>query len=336
MISDPVFIVGTERSGSNLLRLLLNELPEIAIPHPPHLMRDLAPVVRRYGALTEERNFRRLVQDAVRLVELHFAPWPVRLEVEELMREIPERDLYSVYAAIYEQYRKFNGKARWGCKSTFMIHHVADILQHHSSPQFVHLVRDVRDVAVSARRSVFCHFHPYYVARLWAEEQRRGIEWSAKVSSNQWLTVRYEDLIRHPARTLRTVCEFLGSTYTEEALKFFERPAARELSKLSRSWENVSKPVMKNNADKFLRHLSEHEIRLIEAVAQQEMEHFGYGLVTPAVALPEAVPKTWERAQYFASECWMKIREEGRALLHDRNARFRLRKKAFLWRLGWN
>ncbi len=35
---DPIFMIGIQRSGSNLLRLMLNQLPEIAAPHPPHVL----------------------------------------------------------------------------------------------------------------------------------------------------------------------------------------------------------------------------------------------------------------------------------------------------------
>lgn len=36
---SPIFIIGTERSGTNLLRLILNAHPNIALPHPPHIMK---------------------------------------------------------------------------------------------------------------------------------------------------------------------------------------------------------------------------------------------------------------------------------------------------------
>src|SRR5665213_1268446 len=153
VIENPIFIVGTERSGSNLLRLLLNELGNVCVPHPPHLMRDLTPLISRYGDLQVDRNFKRLIGDAIKLVELHFAPWPLALDPQKVVNEVPQRDLYSVYAAIYEQYRVHAGKTRWACKSTFMIHHVDTVLRHHRAPQFIHLVRDPRDVAVSARKS---------------------------------------------------------------------------------------------------------------------------------------------------------------------------------------
>src|SRR4030065_1091704 len=72
---DPIFIVGTERSGSNLLRAILNAHENICIPHPPHIMNELAHLVPRYGDLSQDKNFRRLIDHAVRVVELHFAPW---------------------------------------------------------------------------------------------------------------------------------------------------------------------------------------------------------------------------------------------------------------------
>jgi len=39
MTADPLFILGTERSGSNLLRLICNAHSRITIPHPPHILR---------------------------------------------------------------------------------------------------------------------------------------------------------------------------------------------------------------------------------------------------------------------------------------------------------
>jgi len=334
MIADPVFIVGTERSGSNLLRLLLNELPDLAIPHPPHLMRDLSKLAHKYGDLQQDVNFRRLVGDAVRLVELHFAPWPVRLDVDQVVRESPTCDLYSVYAAIYERFRLHSGTARWGCKSTFMIHHVRDVLDHHARPQFIHLVRDVRDVAVSARKSVFNHYHPYFVAKLWTREQELAITWSQRLPADTWLTLRYEDLIHDPPHAMRQVCDFLRSRYSADLLTFFEKPAARELSQWSRSWENVSRPVLQNNSGKFRSELSPLDIRIIESVARQAMEQFGYALVSKSEEL-DRLPNLLTRTRYFFEDQWMMLKEECRAFLLDKNARFRLKRKAYLWWINW-
>src|SRR5262249_10977142 len=147
------FIIGTERSGSNLLRLILNQHPSITIPHPPHILKTMMPVERLYGDLRRDANFKKLVDDAVRLVELHFAPWDVPIDLKSVLAEAAGRDVYCVKAAIYNQFRRAMGKPRWGCKSTFVIHYVDRVRRWHPDAQFIHLVRDGRDVAASAKRS---------------------------------------------------------------------------------------------------------------------------------------------------------------------------------------
>jgi hypothetical protein len=328
VIEDPIFIVGTERSGSNLLRLLLNELDGVCVPHPPHLMRDLTPVIGRYGDLDRDENFLRLIRDAIKLVELHFAPWPFKLDEAAALLEAPKRDLYSVYAAIYEQYRLHRGKRRWACKSTFMIHQVDEVLKHHRAPRFIHLVRDARDVAVSARTSVFCHYHPYFVADLWRREQSLGLEAAGRLTPETWFTLRYEDLIQDPARMMKAVCAFLNEPYRDDLLRFFEKSEAKELSQLSRSWENVARPIIAANREKFRTSLAAEDIALIETVAGPVMREFGYATETDG---PK--PGTLTKAGFRIAEEWMMWKEEGRALLKDRNARDRFKKKAYLWSL---
>ena len=71
MIRNPIFIAGTERSGSNLLRLILNSHSEIAVPHPPHVVRYFAPLEVAYGDLADDQNFADFVRDITRLVPWH-------------------------------------------------------------------------------------------------------------------------------------------------------------------------------------------------------------------------------------------------------------------------
>ena len=52
----PVFMIGTQRSGSNLLRLMINQLDQIASPHPPHIMERMHPLLDCYGDLNVDEN----------------------------------------------------------------------------------------------------------------------------------------------------------------------------------------------------------------------------------------------------------------------------------------
>jgi hypothetical protein len=333
---SPIFIVGTERSGSNLLRLILNQHPSIAIPHPPHLMKELMPLEPLYGDLSVDLNFRRLVDDAVRLVELHFAPWDVAVDRADAFARAVGRDVYGVKAAIYDQYRRAKGRRRWGCKSTFVIHYVDRVRRHHPDAKFVHLVRDARDVAVSAKTSVFNHFHPHYVARLWAEQQRTAIDLSRRLSAEQLLSVRYEDLLADPAREVRRVCAFLREDYADSLLDYFQGEEAKTLAAQSRSWENVAKSVLKDNGAKYKRELSAAEIRAVELQAFAELAHYGYALENDPARLREDARRGLAlatRLRYWAVENALSAAASAGAFVSDRNAPRRLRKNLFMWKL---
>ena len=55
----PVFMIGTQRSGSNLLRLMLNQLSDIASPHPPHILERMFPLMDHYGDLDKDENYKK-------------------------------------------------------------------------------------------------------------------------------------------------------------------------------------------------------------------------------------------------------------------------------------
>jgi hypothetical protein len=331
----PVFIVGTERSGSNLLRAILNSHPGIYIPHPPHIMKDLGPVEYLYGDLSDDRNFRRLIDDAAKLIELHFFPWEIAPSRAEVFETAAARNLYCVKAAFYEQYRRFKGAKRWGCKSTFMIHYAVAARKYSPGAQFIHLVRDGRDVAVSAKNSVFNHFHPYYVARLWSRQQKIAAGLSQQSGEKEFLTVRYEDLLSDPERTVKAICGFLGEDYSGSMLRYFENEETRQLAGFSKSWDNCSKPILRDNFGKYKKSLSGGEIRLFETAAWPELEHFGYPLDNPRAELAKlaSIPlSSARRAKYF-------LLEKGRmahillgSLYSDRNAFAMLKKRLFLGR----
>ena len=67
-------IIGTQRSGSNLLRVILNQSGEIASPHPPHILVTFAPLLKFYGNL-DAYAYKTLIDDVVNYVEANPVPW---------------------------------------------------------------------------------------------------------------------------------------------------------------------------------------------------------------------------------------------------------------------
>ena len=189
----PIFIIGTERSGTNLLRLILDSHSNITIPHPPHILKNFFKLEPLYFDLNTDNNFKKLIRDVVQMVELHPYTLGITIDREKVFHDVKERNLISVCFAIYNQVLENTKKKRWGCKSTFMINHVALIRRYYPSPKFIYMVRDGRDVAVSAKKSIFNRYSVYYTAQLWKKEQQTGIYWLRKLSQNDIFLIKYEE-----------------------------------------------------------------------------------------------------------------------------------------------
>ena len=172
------FMIGSQRSGSNWLRTMLDEREDLAGPHPPHMMRDFMPIIEKFGDLTEDLQFRILVDHLCTFVERNQVPWTDRhgtkikfsrtyiyrealnsLERVEMNREdvgnytpLPSgMYLLCVFDAIMNLYTRLNGKRLWICKSMGM-GNFHDLLLEFYGPErlrYIYLIRDPRDVAMS-------------------------------------------------------------------------------------------------------------------------------------------------------------------------------------------
>ncbi len=330
MIRDPIFIVGTERSGSNLLRMILNSHSHITVPHPPHIVRYFAPLERSYGDLANDRAFRVLVRDVVRLVRAHIYPWEVAVTEEETLRMTEERSVLGVHAAIYEQHRRATGKARWGCKSTFMIDHVPALLALFPGAKIILLVRDPRDVAASSRRSVFSTFHPYFTAQLWRRQQAIGARLLDTLTATQIHLLHYEELVAAPPPSLLQLCAFLGEPFEEPMLDFASSPEARRSARLAESWQRTGEPITTTRVAAWRSELTDEEVALVESVAGDLMARFGYEPEHSSESLAQVRITASDRARFHLEEALYRLRVERRSLARDENVWLRWRRDALM------
>ena len=101
MSSPPIFIIGTERSGSNLLRVILTSHSKIWIPHPPHFMNYFAHL--DYGDLHKDTTQKRVIKDMCRLVHFHIFPWnEFHLDIDEIQSRVQHPSMFGLTAALYE------------------------------------------------------------------------------------------------------------------------------------------------------------------------------------------------------------------------------------------
>lgn len=277
-----IFTIGTPRSGANLLRLMLNELPRIAAPHPPHILQRMMPLVSNYGDLEKPENFAQLIEDVCRLVELNPVSWSgVTLDRADIARRSRRRTLLGVHEAVYGAMAKAWEARSWCDQSLANIAYLPQIEAHYRSPRYIYLYRDGRDVAVSSRKTPMGEKHFYHLAREWAATQQLAINMRARIGANRFFSISYESLTSQPEVSMRLLCKFLGVRFNSSMFEFHKSDEARRAAESNDVWSNVVRPIMANNTRKFLSEASEEDIRLFESVAGHVLTALGYALTRP-------------------------------------------------------
>ena len=276
-MSNALFMVGEQRSGSNLLRVMLGQADEIAAPHPPHILERMMPLLPIYGDLDQSDNFVALVDDVCRLIERNPVPWEkiTRFDRDDVISRCRHHSLVAVFGAVMDIYAAANGKEKWLCKSMTYIKYAKELDAYFGDPKYIYLYRDGRDVALSFTKAVIGDKHPYCIAQKWAELQRLCLNQQDQ-APQQVYGVCYEELTAEPEPVLRGLCHFLGIRFKPEMLTGHLSGEAQRTATSSSLWANLSKPIMRHNSQKFLKGLSEAEIRIIESVTGDCLDALGY------------------------------------------------------------
>ncbi len=274
----PIFMIGTQRSGSNLLRLMLNQLPEIAAPHPPHILQRIMPLTECYGDLSKDMNFRQMVDDVCKLVELNPVPWEgVTLDRVDVASRCRDHSVVAAFGAVYDVWAQHANATTWCCKSLANINYLEEIEAYYGdAARYIYLYRDGRDVALSFRKAVVGEKHPLHIANEWGGTQRIALKSRKHIDPKRFYNLSYETLTGSPETAMRGLCEFLGATYNDSMLDFHESDEAKRAASSSELWGNVVKPVMTDNTNKFLREMSAEDIGIFELVAGDVLDALGY------------------------------------------------------------
>lgn len=214
------FIVGVPRSGTTLLRVMLDAHPEIAIPAETHFYPALLAVDAQsdgwldaaLAALTTSHTWGDYRLDAG--------------EFERAVRGASVRGPGDVLRLFYRSYAARFDKPRWGDKFPGNALHMTRIARLLPEARFVHIIRDGRDVAASLRGKWWRPGDDTHAAciALWAERIRAT---RAQAAAVPYLEVRYESLVREPRATLAQLCAFLELPYHEAMLGYARRALER-------------------------------------------------------------------------------------------------------------
>jgi hypothetical protein len=285
---QPILIIGTQRSGSNLLRLMLNQLPEIDAPHPPHLLQVFFPLLPLYGDLNEAGNYSALIADVCRYIEVNPVRWTnAELNADTIFNRCRHRTLIELYKVVYELKAEKSNAKYWCCKSLANIHFIQEIESAGLKPFYIYLLRDGRNVAASFERAIVGEKHMYFIAQQWKREQEMAMKMLAENSDKRIATVRYEEFIASPKNALSPALEMLGLKWNDSILEYYLSQEAKQTAAAGEMWKNVIKPVNSDGMNHYTQTLTPEKVLIFEKVAGNTLTALGYKLENSGELLKE-------------------------------------------------
>jgi hypothetical protein len=306
MNPPPIFIVGSPRSGTTLLRNMLNRHPRIAICRETQFNHYIYSRRTAFGDLRNEDNRCRLVKEYLSTSRMRRSGIETAGLEERLLRD--GTSYASLFASLMEHFAESEGKQRCGEKTPQHALLTETFCEWYPGAAIIHLVRDPREVVASLQRVPWASNSVVVNTRMWID-----CNLAARKSSNrpEYLMVRYQNLVSQPEQELARICGHLHEDYSPSMLV-----PAEETTSYS-SWSQRAKaPVTSERLGKWREQLTEQDVELVEWVAGPHLESFGYKRSTTSPSLPAiarglsfaAFDSVWRRLQHFPAVLYFILR----------------------------
>lgn len=277
MLNDrPIFIVGAQRSGTTLLRYILSSHPRIYIPpesnfipryfgsHPKGIL-SRGQAIKTVAGILDYRMF--------------FKDWGTdRPDPEQLVDSLNTITPATILDAIYGQYAALHGSERWGDKSPIYSDYVDLLVEIYPKAQFIHIIRDGRDVALSMLNSYqsprFFYVDLYYAAKEWKQRVNNARRSGQRLAKGNYYELHYENLTANPIEEIEMICDYL-----EEELEpgMAEPHSTANSSHHSKGIHSgTRKPLNTESVGKWKSRMPEQDQRLFQSVAGDLLIELGY------------------------------------------------------------
>lgn len=282
LMPAPIFIVGSPRSGTTLIRLVLDSHSNIAIaPESAFLFRLARRASRLYRNFCNEAAVTNFISDFRQLK--HVRNWfPKNISNSEIIAQVRiPGEVSQILNVLFTSYAKTRGKHRWGDKTPRNLQHIEEIMSLFPQARIIVIIRDCRDVVLSQKQVIFGGLSSYGSAKRWkvdAQFARRALSrYPEKI-----MLVRYEDFVANPENVLHRIISFVGEPWDPAILQRYlmhEDDVPHTKSELFRE------PIQGRNIGKWKRVMREKDVKICEAIAGDELHYFGYERIFSGVSL---------------------------------------------------
>lgn len=249
---DPIFIGGEGRSGTTLLRVMLDSHSAIACGPETHFLVD--PAFQEFHRHFQEKWSRRAAGYGY-----------------------GERDIDVLFGEFartwFETYMRRRGKRRWADKTPQNIHVMAYLWRLFPTARFIHMIRDGRDVACSIMAQTWGPNSVTAAAKRWVDCIGKGRVHHGDKS--RYLELRYENLVRNPERELRRVMTFVGEQWEPGMLEYWR--GEHDLADLTESSASqVRRPLYLDSIGRWQAEMSTRQLRVFHRIAGGTLAELGY------------------------------------------------------------
>ncbi len=303
---------------------MLDNHPDLAIPRETNFVRPLWWQRVRFGDLRDPANRRDLAEwifteqehRSGRLLE-------GRISREAAIRRVAGAPptVGSIVQACFALRADANGKPRWGDKRPAYSGFIGPLFAMFPDAQYINVVRDPRG-AVASQIPMGWDAPEVALAAAtarWEAAVRRTDHFARHLRPDQFLDLRYEDLVSDPHGTLRRVCDF-AALRANDAVELMIGGERGDSSRRPHRRVAIAEPVTTASVERWRERLDPPQVALVERATAQLLDRFGY---RPADG-PRADPAPHD-ARELARQRRLSRREWRRSQRDDllRRARYR-------------
>ncbi len=259
-MTDPVFIIGAQRSGTTLLRLLLNSGPDVSIPEEGTFLMPLLRTCRNRNVVLSRKKIRKFMDYLDR--NSQFQLWGINTaRVREQLHDCLEVDVQQIISLLYEEYARQECKVGWGDKTPSFFRMIPILTNLFPNAKFVHIIRDGRDLYLSWKKMDATKRNPSVTALEWIYKVKRAKNDMQRYAPTNFIEVRYEDLVCNPKVILKTICGFCNLKYKDSMFEY---------------WKKSDKYIGKHHSDLIFTGVSKESIGKWKQVDEKEIKRIRY------------------------------------------------------------
>ena len=268
-----ILIAGCPRSGTTLIRNMLNAHPEIYI----------FPQTQFFNKIWGSRrfvNFRKNRKKLLRIIAQDRAVLRdgVNMYSEQNLSRGSFESYYDEYVSVIED-NNIQGKKIVGDKTPRHIFFLNQIIRHmQCDVKTIVAIRDCRAVVASLKKRGMVKSVEQGAA-IWNFFLEQIVRLLKELPDDDILCIRYEDLVSEPARITRNLSEFLNLGYSEHMLNISESNSSYARKPQS--------GIYKDSLYQWQQEFNKDEIEIISQLTEKYLTHFDYRatLSKPSLAL---------------------------------------------------